>query len=232
MPHPFAALLFLVSQAGDAPTPAQPEILVDLADIAPNIEIDMRYAGAENFVGAPIDGYEAPRCLLTREAAAALAAVQSDASKAGLALRVYDCYRPQRAVDHFVRWAADPTDARGKRAYYPNIEKTALFAEGYIAERSGHSRGSTVDLTVVGLDMGAPYDLFDPISRWDSEAVAPEARANRYLLRLMMKSRGFKPYDLEWWHFTLEQEPYTDRYFDMPIEPRRRPETGAQETSE
>lgn len=193
------------------------ESFVDAADAAPRAIYDIRYAGAENFTGGPVDGYEAPRCLLTREAASALAAAEADLEAMGLRLRVYDCYRPQRAVDHFTRWAADESDVATKPDYYPNVSKTALFARGYIAERSGHSRGSTVDLTIDGLDMGSPWDRFDEISHTASRAVAAEARANRLLLKLVMERHGFKNYDQEWWHYTLSGEPFPETYFDFPI---------------
>lgn len=197
--------------------------LVDLARVDPTIETEIRYAGSRNFVGAPIDGYGAPRCWLTHAAARALASVQSDLRTEGLALRVFDCYRPQRAVDHFVRWASDP-DARGTKAsYYPNVAKEALFAEGYIAERSGHSRGSTVDLTLVRkrdgapLDMGSPWDFFDPISHTESPLVTPEQRSYRMRLRSVMQRHGFENFAKEWWHYTLRREPFPTRYRDVPI---------------
>lgn len=197
--------------------------LVDVASVAPSIQLEIRYAGSHNFVGAPVDGYGAPRCWLTRPAAEALAEVQRDVESEGLGLRVYDCYRPQRAVDHFVRWAADPDDLATQDEFYPNVPKDRLFAEGYVAARSSHSRGSTVDLTLVRradgepLDMGSPWDFFDPISHPDSRAVSGEARSHRMRLRAVMERHGFEPYDAEWWHFTLRDEPFPDRYRDVPI---------------
>jgi zinc D-Ala-D-Ala dipeptidase len=205
--------------------PAAPD-LVSLAALAPGISVDMRYVGSDNFVGIPIDGYEEPVCLLARPAAQALAAVQHDLEAEGLGLRVFDCYRPARAVAHFARWARDLGDERTKAAYYPRIEKSALFELGYIAERSGHSRASTVDLTLVErggdgalreLDMGGPFDLFDPLSNTDSPDVTPEQRANRIRLRAAMERRGFKNLPVEWWHYTLAPEPYPDTYFDVPV---------------
>jgi D-alanyl-D-alanine dipeptidase len=173
-------------------------------------------------VGAPIDGYERPVCLLTEPAAQALAAVQRDLRAAGLGLRVYDCYRPQRAVDHFLRWAADLGDQRTKATFYPRVAKQELIARGYIAERSGHSRGSTVDVTLVGadgapLEMGTPFDLFDERSHTDSQEVPDAARANRAKLRAAMERRGFRNLAVEWWHYTLEGEPYPERRFDTPV---------------
>jgi D-alanyl-D-alanine dipeptidase len=190
---------------------------VDFAPRAPDAVIDMRYAGAENFVGERIDGYGRARCLLTAPAADALAAVAADLRAMGLKLRLYDCYRPQRAVDRFVRWSKDQSDQSTKRAFYPRVEKSALFREGYIAERSGHSRGSTVDLSIDGLDMGGPYDFFDETSHTASRGVPAQARANRLLLKRVMEARGFENYEKEWWHYTLKDEPYKDRYFDAPV---------------
>lgn len=203
----------------------QPSAFVDAATIVPGLELDIRYFGDDNFVGRPIDGYEAPLCLLTREAAAALAAVQAELADFGLGLKVFDCYRPSRAVAHFVRWAQDLTDQAQKERYYPRVDKTQLFADGYIAERSGHSRGSTIDLTLIDLatreelDMGGPYDFFDTIS-WPSEpSITPAQRANRMLLQSVMRAHGFRPYDKEWWHFTLNGEPFPETYFDFPVAP-------------
>lgn len=189
---------------------------VDVAEAAPGAIIDMRYAGASNFVGERIDGYSRAKCLLTRPAADALAAAAHDLAAMNLRLRIFDCYRPQRAVNHFMRWSQSEDDST-RLQFHPAIEKSDLFALGYIAERSGHSRGSTVDLTIDGLDMGSSFDFFDEMSHAASEAVSPQARANRLLLRVLMESRGFRPYDKEWWHFTLEGEPYKDQYFDVPV---------------
>ncbi len=189
---------------------------VDAGKLIPAAIVDMRYAGADNFVGVRIDGYKRAKCLLSTPAAAALKAAADDLAGMGLTLRVYDCYRPQRAVDHFVRWSKS-ADQKMKAAYYPNTEKPALFAKGYIAEKSGHSRASTIDLTIDGLDMGSPYDFFDPLSHTASGTASDAARANRMLLKLVMEKHGFAPYPLEWWHFTLENEPYPDRYFNTPV---------------
>lgn len=195
---------------------AEPDF-VDVAALVPAAVIEMRYAAADNFVGERIDGYRRAKCLLSKPAASALSAAQQDLEKVGLRLRVFDCYRPQRAVDHFVRWSKDLADQRAKAAYYPAVEKSALFRDGYIAEKSGHSRGSTVDLTIDGLDMGSPYDFFDPLSHTGSPDPPAQARANRLLLKRVMEARGFVNYDKEWWHYTLEDEPYKDRYFDRPV---------------
>ncbi len=203
--------------AQDMPAP-----FVDAAAIVPGLIVDMRYAGAHNFVGRPIDGYEAPRCLLTQAAAAALADVARDLAGRGLVLKVFDCYRPARAVANFVRWARDLDDVAGKAEFYPDVDKWTLFRDGYIAAHSGHSRGSTVDLTLAQaggreFDMGTPFDFFSPRSWPASSSVGLEARANRALLAASMRRRGFRPYDKEWWHFTLSREPFPETYFDFPV---------------
>lgn len=198
-----------------------PPGFVELTAAVPGLRVDLRYAGSHNFIGQPIEGYENPRALLTHPAAAALARAQEELAPFGLGLLIYDAYRPQRAVDHFVSWSLDLGDTRRKREFYPEVEKSRLFELGYIAQKSGHSRGSTVDLTLVSLadgvplDMGAPWDFFDPISWPDSAEVTAAARAHRLLLRTVLMRQGFRPYDKEWWHFTLENEPFPDTYFDF-----------------
>ena len=230
----FALLLILISLPAQAQT--MPSEFVDAATVVDGLVVDMRYFGADNFVGRRIDGYEAPRCLLTRPAAAALAAVQRDLAQRGLGLKVLDCYRPTRAVAHFVRWARNVTDVARKADYYPNVDKRELFRLGYIAERSGHSRGSTVDLTLVrrkgsqenpggdrdinpdnNPDMGTPFDFFSPKSWPGDVSVGESARRNRALLAAAMARGGFRPYSKEWWHFTLRNEPFPERYFDFPV---------------
>lgn len=219
----FGCLLFAVLPGAAQERPLPPGF-VDLREAVPGIVLDLRYAGSHNFVGAPIDGYVRPRALLTHLAAAALGKVQKDLAPFGFGLKVFDAYRPQRAVDHFVRWSRDAADLKGKAEFYPQVDKSRLFELGYIAEKSGHSRGSTVDLTLVvladgsELDMGSPYDLFDPISWPDSPNVSPGQRAHRLLLREAMLRAGFKPYGEEWWHFTLDNEPFPETYFDFPVE--------------
>lgn len=207
----------LIAAAAFATAPPASPDFVDVVALAPSVVIDMRYAGADNFVGERIKGYKKDKCLLSRPAAKAVAAAQRDLAEMGLFLRIFDCYRPQRAVDHFVRWSRDDKDQATKAAYYPAVEKSALFRDGYIAERSGHSRGSTIDLTIDGLDMGSAYDFFDPLSHTASAAPPAQARANRLLLKGVMEARGFRNYDKEWWHYTLENEPYKDRYFDEAV---------------
>jgi D-alanyl-D-alanine dipeptidase len=202
--------LVLLAKAASAPN------LIDAGRAIPAAIVDMRYAGENNFVGKRIDGYKRAKCLLTPPAAEALARVSDDLDAMGLKLRIFDCYRPQRAVDHFMRWAAN-SDQTAKAEYFPTIEKSRLFAEGYIAERSGHSRGSTIDLTIDGLDMGGPYDFFDPLSNTADPRPSDGQRANRLLLKLVMEKHGFRPYALEWWHFTLADEPYPETYFDRQV---------------
>lgn len=183
----------------------------------PSIEFAMRYAGRDNFIGSPVDGYAASVCYLSNEAADALKKVQQSLKEESLSLIVFDCYRPQRAVDHFVRWAKDLNDTKMKSLYYPDVAKKELFREGYIAARSGHSRGSTVDLGIVGLDMGTPFDFFDPRSHTQSKAVTQQQHKNRMRLKQVMEANGFQNYAEEWWHFTLKEEPFRESYFDFTI---------------
>jgi len=191
----------------------------------PGLIIEMRYAGPENFVGRPINGYEAPLCLLTRRAAVALAQAQQRLAAFGLGLKAFDCYRPARAVADFAAWSRDPNDQARKPDYYPRVDKDQLFELGYLAERSGHSRGSTIDVTLIDLatgaelDMGGGYDLFDTSSWPSDQTVSPAARANRMLLQSVMAADGFRPLREEWWHFTLEREPFPRTYFDFPVTP-------------
>ena len=194
----------------------------------PGLLVDLRYAGPNNFVGTAIDGYERPRCILTRQAAEALAEVQIEIASSGAGLKVFDCYRPTRAVAHFTRWARDAKDVRTKGQYYPDLDKASLFREGYIASRSAHSRGSTVDLTLVDIlpgpdgklperEMGTPFDYFSPLSWPSNQRVDEIAHRNRQILADAMKKHGFIPYSKEWWHFTLAREPFPDTYFDFPV---------------
>lgn len=199
----------------------RPASFVDAAIHIPGLVVDMRYFGSDNFVGSRVEGYEAPVCLLTTQAATALAAVQRDLSSRGYGLKVFDCYRPKTAVAHFVRWARGP-DNSTKAEFYPHVAKSNLFREGYIASRSGHSRGSTVDLTMVKLpggeevDMGTPFDFLSPQAGIHGN-VSVQARTNRKILSDAMRARGFIPYDKEWWHFTLRNEPFPNSYFDFPV---------------
>ncbi len=208
-------------------TPALPQGFVYLDQVIPGIKIELRYATKHNFVGAQVDGYLQPRCILSEKAAQALKAVQDELQPFGLSLKVFDGYRPQRAVDHFVRWAKDVGDTRMQAEFYPEVKKENLFREDYIAARSSHSRGSTVDLTLTsraakstdpGLDMGSGFDFFSPKSWPTSLDVSAEARAHRMLLQVLMEKHGFVPYPKEWWHFTFKNEPFPDTYFDFPVQ--------------
>jgi D-alanyl-D-alanine dipeptidase len=219
-----AIVLTLAPAAFAEPRNAQrPESFVDAATMAPGLIIEARYATPHNFVGQPIDGYDKPLCYLTWPAATALAQVVVDLAAQGLTLKVFDCYRPQRAVAHFVRWARSPGDQKMKAEFYPHVDKSTLFRDGYIAARSGHSRGSTMDLTIADkadgkeLDMGTPFDFFSPRSWPSDRSVSAAAQRNRALLRQVMGRRGLRPYDKEWWHFTLRHEPYPETYFACPV---------------
>jgi D-alanyl-D-alanine dipeptidase len=213
----------MVLIGADAHAQHAPDGFVDAVEVVPGLVVDIRYAGEHNFVARPIDGYEAPRCLLTRPAAQALAAVQNDLATSRLGVKVFDCYRPARAVAHFVRWARDPNDIGRKLEFYPGIEKRDLFRLGYMSHRSRHSRDSTVDLTLVDrgsgreVDMGTDFDLFSPKSSYADPSITPDQRANRARLRSVMLRHGFAPIAQEWWHFTLRQEPFQTSYFDFPV---------------
>ncbi len=208
-----------------APVAAPVPSLVAVRTLAPGIVFDMRYAGPNNFTGAPVPGYDAPECWLSPPAAEALAAVQRDLAQRKLGLVAWDCYRPQRAVTAFMHWAADP-DQTGRARWYPNVAKSALVPESYIAERSGHSRGSTVDVGLVRhaadgrveeLDMGTPFDFFDPRAHTAAQGLSPEERKHRALLVEAMRARGFVNFDKEWWHYTLRDEPWPGTYLDVPV---------------
>ncbi|TDC69032.1 D-alanyl-D-alanine dipeptidase, partial [Micromonospora sp. KC606] len=229
---------------GGSPAPAD---FVLLSEVDPSITTDIRYATAHNFLGRPVDGYQEPVCLLTRPAAEALSRVQAAARAHGYGLRVYDCYRPRRAVDDFVRWAKDPADQRMKAEFYPRVAKDRLFADGYLGAPTAHSRGSTVDLTLQPLpvpsdasqapgqplvactepadrrfadgsvDMGTGFDCFDPLAHTDDPRITGAARRHRQLLKRLMTQQGFVNYDREWWHYRYADEPYPDTYFDFPV---------------
>jgi D-alanyl-D-alanine dipeptidase len=218
----FSLVLLLALNVQPALAQDRPAAFVDAASIVPGLIADMRYAGPHNFVGRPIDGYEAPRCLLTKAAADALAQVARDLAPRGFVLKVFDCYRPTRAVANFERWARDLTDTAAKAEFYPDVDKRTLFRDGYISSRSGHSRGSTIDLTLARadgheLDMGTPFDFFSPRSWAAAANISGDAQANRAMFAATMRHRGFRPYGKEWWHFTLSHEPFPDTYFDFPV---------------
>ncbi len=208
---------------------------VNLTDAVPDAILEIRYYSTYNFVGDRIDGYLQPTALLTKRAADSLKAVSDDVIKMGYRLKIYDAYRPQMAVDHFVRWAANVPDTRMKKYFYPNLDKSVLFEQEYIMEKSGHTRGSTVDLTLFDmntekeLDMGGTFDWFGPESHPDfggdpvkmkysgNGNITAEQFRNRMILRAAMLRHGFKPLDSEWWHFTLKDEPFPDTYFTFPV---------------
>lgn len=197
---------------------------VYLDESIPDARYDIRYYGQHNFVGTRIDGYLAPRAIITAKAAAALENVQQELKGQGMGLKVFDTYRPTQAVDHFVRWVRDPGDIKMKQEFYPNIDKSQLFKQGFISYRSGHSRGSAVDLTLVRLDtgeeldMGGAFDLLDPISGHDSPLITEQQQSNRRLLRGVMERNGFKAISKEWWHYLLVNEPFPKKYFDFPVQ--------------
>lgn len=225
-----------------------PGDFVALADIEPSVLQDMRYATEHNFIGDPVDGYRSPMCILTRQAAEGLRRAQQHFVERGYSLKVYDCYRPQRAVNEFVSWASDLDDQRMKAEFYPRVDKANLFDDGYIAERSGHSRGATVDLTLVALpatptgsyvasqllvdctapqgirfgdnsiDMGTGYDCFDTLANTMDPRITGEQLDNRLLLKQGLESYGFVNYDKEWWHYTFAPESYPGTYFDFPVD--------------
>lgn len=250
-------LLVGLAVAACSPTATSPETnpaasgppagFVRLSDVAPDVVQEMRYTAEHNFVGRPIAGYDAAECWLTEPAAEAVARVQQQVAAKGYQLKVYDCYRPQRAVDDFVVWAKDPDDDVTRAEFYPRLEKDVLFPEGYIAEKSGHTRGSTVDLTLIpqgagvspawqigdplvdctapvgkrfpdtSIDMGTGFDCFDPLAATASRKVTAQQRANREVLLAAMTAAGFTNLPEEWWHYTLSDEPFPDTYFDVPI---------------
>lgn len=200
-----------------------PEGFVYLNEIIPEAQLEMRYHGKDNFLGKKVDGYNQARAILTEEAAQALKKVADELHKFGFSIKIFDAYRPQQAVNHFVKWAKNLEDTTMKYKYYPDVAKKDLFDEGYIADRSSHSRGSTVDLTIMvdknnELDMGSGFDYFSKKSWPTSRQVTPQQRANRLLLQQTMTKYGFVPYSREWWHFTFEDEPYPNTYFDFPVE--------------
>jgi len=226
-----------------------PAGFIYLRDANPGIPQDIRYAGSHNFLGRPVDGYAANACILSARAVVALEKVQAALVADGLSLLVWDCYRPARAVADFKAWSADETDQIAKAEFYPRTAKASFFKQGYLASRSGHSRGSTIDLGIVPLaaaglapetvgalaactaprgeryddhtiDFGTGYDCLDPISSFADPSVSSQARQHRKLLRDLMAGAGFKPYDKEWWHFQLADEPFPSQYFDFPVAPR------------
>ena len=200
-----------------------PSSFVLLADYVPAIVQEIRYYSTYNFIGERIDGYEEPCAILTKQAARALKSVSNEMNVRGYRLKVFDAYRPASAVKHFVLWGIEDTDIRMKPYFYPNLEKQELFMKGYIASKSSHSRGSTVDLTLLDMktgkevDMGSPFDMFSEVSHPDYKGISEEQYENRMQLRNVMIRNGFEPIDCEWWHFTLRDEPFPDTYFEFPV---------------
>ncbi|MEC3907292.1 M15 family metallopeptidase [Tamlana sp. 2201CG12-4] len=192
--------------------------------IIPDMEVELRYYSLNNFIGKPVDGYQSNTLILTLETVKALKLVHEDLQEQNLCLKVYDGYRPQRAVNHFIKWAKDLNDTINKQIFYPDVNKRNLFKEGYIASKSGHSRGSTVDLTIIDantgkpLDMGSPYDFFGEASWVNFNHITDKQKANRQLLQDIMLKHGFRNYPKEWWHFTLRGEPFPNTYFDFLIQ--------------
>ncbi len=223
----FAFILIFValsaSQAWAKVDPKDSSGFVKLSEVVPDAILEIRYYSTYNFVGERIDGYENPVAYLTKEAAAALKEVSDELVKKGYRLKIYDAYRPQTAVNHFSRWAKAVKDTKMKEYFYPELDKSVLFKQGYIDYKSGHSRGSTLDLTLFDMkteqevDMGGTFDYFGKKSHPDYKGITPKQFENRMILRDAMTSHGFKPLSTEWWHFTLKNEPYPDTYFDFPV---------------
>ncbi len=197
---------------------------VYVQDVIPDLDVELRYNTSNNFVGKPIHGYQSNKLILTKETAERLKLVHEELQQQNLCLKVYDGYRPQRAVNHFIVWAKDLNDTVNKQVFYPRVEKRNLFKEQYIASRSGHSRGSTVDLTIINgntgeaLDMGSPFDFFGQESWVNYENITEVQKRNRQLLQKVMLKHGFRNYPKEWWHFTLRWEPFPKTYFDFLVE--------------
>ncbi len=200
-----------------------PADFVLLSDYVPSVIQEIRYYSTYNFIGDRIDGYEEPCALLTKDAARALKSASNELMVQGYRFKVFDAYRPACAVKHFVLWGLEDQDIRMKPYFYPELQKQELFEKGYVAKKSSHSRGSTIDLTLLDmstgkeLDMGSPFDLFSEVSHPDYKGITDEQFENRMILRKVMLRNGFKPIDCEWWHFTLEDEPYPDTYFEFPV---------------
>ena len=201
-----------------------PKGFVYLSDVDSSIKSELRYISNNNFIGKPIDGYQKNIIIISTPTANSLKKIQKKLTEFNLSLKIFDAYRPQKAVDHFVRWAKNLNDTLMKREYYPKVPKKMLFDYGYIAYKSGHTRGSTVDLTIIDLktgkelDMGSPYNFFGTKSHPQHKKLSKKQRSNRLLLRNLMLTNGFKPYENEWWHFTLNKEPFPNTYFNFPIQ--------------
>ncbi len=224
-----------------------PNQFIYLDDFMPSIVIDLRYSSNYNFIGDNIDGYKNNKCIVTKDMAEALKKVQNELQAMGLGLKVYDAYRPQMSVDHFLRWASDESDTLTKTEFYPTLTKKELLDKGYIATKSSHTRGSAIDLTIVSfplskqkpfkienqwecsegnsasqqdnsLDMGSGYDCFHEISHTGSMIITSQQRANRLLLKSLMEKQGFKNYYKEWWHYNFIDEPFPETYFNFSVD--------------
>ncbi|MCO7186657.1 M15 family metallopeptidase [Tenacibaculum sp. XPcli2-G] len=200
-----------------------PEGFTYIKEVSPTIQVELRYCHTNNFMGVPVNGYEENILIATTPTAKALKKVQNELANQKLGLKIYDAYRPQTAVNHFVKWARVMNDTLMKQQYYPEVNKRHLFKKGYISSKSGHSRGSTVDLTIIRLetgeelDMGSPYDFFGVSSHITYEKLTKQQKKNRQLLQTVMRKHGFRPYSKEWWHFTLRGEPFPKTFFDFPV---------------
>lgn len=200
-----------------------PELFVDLLSVIPDAVLDLKYFTGDNFVGQRIEGYEKELCLITRPAAQALLRVQHELANFGLGIKVFDAYRPQRSVNHFIEWCGESGPSLNQSRFFPSLHRSELFSQGYLVRHSSHSRGSTVDLTLIDLEtneelvMGTEFDFFGPESWFDCQTISPQARANRMLLQGLMVQYGFVPFHQEWWHFTLQDEPFPDSCFDFSI---------------
>ncbi|MEO1033213.1 MAG: M15 family metallopeptidase [Bacteroidota bacterium] len=218
------AIVFGLIVLGFNQKKALPEGFVYVRSEIPDLDVELRYYGTNNFIGDTIDGYKSNNLILTKAATEKLKLIHGELQEQNLCLKVFDGYRPQRAVNHFVRWARDLTDTINKVQFYPSVKKRNLFKEGYIASQSGHSRGSTIDLTIINgntgvpLDMGSPFDFFGQQSWVNYEGITEEQKKNRQLLQTVMLKHNFRNYPKEWWHFTLRGEPFPDTYFDFEIE--------------
>lgn len=219
----FLLFLFLNVTNSFAQKAELPKGFVYINEVVPGVEYEIRYAGSNNFLGRPVSGYKSEQAILSKPAAEALAKVQEELLEEGYCLKIFDAYRPQTAVNDFVKWARIKEDTLTKSQFYPEIDKKDLFSLGYIASRSGHSRGSTVDLTIVheesgkALDMGGTYDFFGPVSHHGAEGISEKQAENRLFLKKIMRKHGFRHYPKEWWHYTLNWEPYPESYFDFPV---------------
>jgi zinc D-Ala-D-Ala dipeptidase len=240
------SLIFFIAISLQIYSQKIPDGFIEIREVIPDVILDLRYITNHNFLGVPVNGYNAEKCYITKAAADSLAKVQNELRKFNLSLKIYDAYRPQRAVDHFVQWAKDLSDTLTKKEFYPTIDKSRLFVDGFIAEKSGHSRGSTIDLTIVSIplseqpeydvnnqceccksveerfkdnsiDMGTGFDCFSEFSHTENKNLTPQQRANRLLLKSLMDKYGFKNLAEEWWHFTLRNEPFPKTYFDFEI---------------